>query len=144
MWGWDDRKLEYTHTYIQWLFPSNVPSAEVPDSPVISRADGEKFRSDPELRKRFARSFLVMMKFYGFGITEDGSIFRVADFAQKADNWLTPSNHNFLRITRILKAMMMFGFENNARGFLKALHQVYKENPMIVGASWGFWQRACV
>ena len=144
VWNWNDKELEYSHTYIQWLFPSRIPSSMVSDSPVISQADIVRFKTDSDLRKRFARSYVTVLRFYGFRITDDGSVMRADDFVEKSDNWLTPSNHNYLRITRILKAMMMFGFEKNARDFLEALHQVYRENPELVGASWGFWQRACV
>ena len=125
VWSWDDKQLEYTHSYIQWLFPSTVPSQAVPGSPVIMGPDIEKFRTDQDLRRRFARSYSLMLTFYGFRI-EDGKVVRAGDFAEKSQNWLTPSNHNFLRITRMLKAMMMFGFAAGAKPFYNALHDVYR------------------
>ena len=142
VWSWNDQRLEFTHSYIQWLFPSTVPSQAVPGSPVIMQSDIQKFRSDPELRRRFARSYATMLTFYGFTV-QDGSIVRAGNFAERSRNWVTPSNHNFLRMTRILKAMMLFGFEQGARNFYNALHQVYCDSPMIVGdKTLGFWMRA--
>jgi hypothetical protein len=83
-----------------------------------------------------------MLTFFGLAV-KDGKVVRANTFAQKQSNWVTPSNHNFLRITRILKAMMLFGFEKSAKEFYNALHQVYRDNPMIVGdTTLGFWMRA--
>jgi len=144
VWSWDYERLEYTHSYIQWLFPSTVPSQAVPGSPVIARGDVGKFRTDQELRKRFVRSYATMLTFYGFRV-DDGKVVRAVDYEEKSKDWVTPSNHNFLRITRIIKAMMMFGFEKNAKEFYAALHQVYRENYMVIGdTTLGFWRRACV
>src|SRR5208282_855386 len=97
VWSWNDEQLEYTHSYIQWLFPSTVPSQAVPGSPVIMQSDIQKFRTDPELRKRFARSYGTMLTFYGFAV-QDGKIVRAGNFAERSSNWIIPSNHNFLRI----------------------------------------------
>jgi len=38
-----------------------------------------------------------------------------------------------------------FGFEKSAREFYNALHQVYRDDPLVVGGTTpGFWRRACV
>ena len=68
IWEWDDRQLEYEHTYIQWLFPLREPSRAVPGSPTITAAEVGEFRSDPELRERVLRSFRLMLGFYGFAM----------------------------------------------------------------------------
>ena len=85
-----------------------------------------------------------MLRFYGFTVDID-KVQQGPMFRQKSRNWLSPSNHNYLRITRIPEAMMMFGFERTAKTFCEELHQVYRENGTVIGdRTLGFWRRACV
>jgi hypothetical protein len=143
VWGWNDQQLEFQHTYIQWLFPSEFPSQAVPGSPVITSEEVHQFKTDPELRRRFEQSFSVMLGFYGFYI-DNGKVVRMDHFAHKIRNWLTPSNHNFLRITRILKCLMLFSYSKKARAFYDALLQVYHEHPLVIGEqTLSYWHRAC-
>lgn len=36
IWLWDYQKLEYTHDYIQWLFPLQQKSRFNPDAPLLN------------------------------------------------------------------------------------------------------------
>jgi hypothetical protein len=84
-----------------------------------------------------------MLRFYGFS-TDGGKVVRSDDFARKCQNWLTPNNHNFLRITRIIKCLMLFGYSKRARAFYDALLRVYHEHPSLIGEqTLGYWNRAC-
>ena len=68
--------------------------------------------------------------------TWEGGTYQIVkskDFRQKSRNWLTKYNHNFLRITRILKALVLLGAEKHAKVFLTALEDVYKDNSQVVG-----------
>src|SRR3954462_11280759 len=99
--------LEREHDFIQWLFPLVAASPVNPEAPVLSERDIARFRSSDALKMRLRQSFELMLDFYGFAVQErDGTLAvqRTAKFNSRADNWLTPGNHNFLRITRILKS----------------------------------------
>lgn len=89
-----DEQLESCHNYIQWAFPTVEPSAYNPNAPFPSDDTVSQFEEFPILKQRM--SFLAhrMLRFYF--MNADG-------FA-----WVTPRNHNFLRITRILKCLKFF------------------------------------
>lgn len=58
--------------------------------------------------------------------------------------WLTPGNHNFLRITRILSSLATLGLGEHAEAFLHALNAVYRDEAqrVIPMDTLLFWQRA--
>jgi hypothetical protein len=62
-------------------------------------------------------------------------------------NWISPGNHNHLRITRILKSLLILGLEEEARAFCECLKDIYraesaKSSPGISEVTVSFWQRA--
>ena len=64
-------------------------------------------------------------------------------FDRRAANWLTPGNHNFLRITRILKSLTILGHEDMARAFLECLSTIFDDHRGIIGdRTWDFWRAA--
>lgn len=60
-------------------------------------------------------------------------------------NWVVKSDHNHLRISRIIRSLRVLGLEQNARAFYKALQDVDQDYPGKIGArSKMYWQRATV
>jgi hypothetical protein len=52
-------------------------------------------------------------------------------------------NHNFLRISRMLRSLSLLGLGSYARAFLECLETIYVENPTTVGTTTiGYWRRA--
>ena len=147
IWTWSDFQLEAEHTYIQWLFPLDEESAAVPSSPVLTAEDIKAFRKSAELRDKVRKSLRMMLSFYGFA-AEEGSadnliITPAADFDSKSSRWLISGSHNFLRITRILKSLVLLGLENEAKEFFAALQRVYLKNTGTIGpGSYGYWKEA--
>jgi hypothetical protein len=127
IWRFTPDDLEGIHDYIQWLFPLAEPSAFNPDAPLLDEETIATFRSDPELRKRVARSLDVMLAFY-----------------RGRRDWLTPQNHNFLRLTRILKSLTALGLEDRARELFMFLESTYREQPTVIGATTLSYWRAAV
>jgi hypothetical protein len=149
IWGWNDRQLEVVHTYIQWLFPLREPSQAVPGSPTITEDEARVFRQDPALKERALRSFRLMLGFYGFVMspaadTANGmTLAPAADFEVKSRNWLTTANHNHLRITRILKSLILLGLKREAQEWFAALQRVYVANADIIGrTTYEYWRNA--
>lgn len=144
--GWGHDRLEKIHDYIQWLFPLQERSEFNPAAPLLSANDIEVFRSNSRINKNLLCSFAVMLDFYGFILTmENGflEIIKHKDFEEKAKNWITPRNHNFLRITRILKSLNLLGKSRFAKLFLINLENVYKDNQDTIGQkTLDYWRKA--
>lgn len=94
----DDASLEYTHDFIQWLFPLRERSGANPSAPRLDDAAVAAFRDRPELRAALRRAYDRMLTFY------------------KSDlGWLAPGNHNHLRLTRMMISLRTLGLEEEAR-----------------------------
>jgi hypothetical protein len=141
--AWDDLRLEAVHDYIQWLFPLPDVSRFNPDAPILTAAEAEVFRSDAKLRSAVSRAFDRFLTFLGFA--RDGArIARGSHFARRAETWLTPANHNYLRITRILLCLGYLGLAEQAMAFLAALEDVAAgEGGTVIGSrTLTFWRDA--
>lgn len=121
---WDDGLLEAVHDYIQWLFPLDEPSGANWSAPVLDATDCEQFKSDATLRSNLRRSLVRMLAFYGYQLIEDESppaIRRAENWSERARVWLQPGNHNHLRLTRIMKCLVLLGLPDHARTLQKLL-----------------------
>lgn len=145
VWLYTDSQLEFIHTYIQWLFPLPEASSAVPESPILSNRDIERFNNTEELRNRLLKSFLLLLKFYGFELRYDPeAIIEPSNrFAERSQNWLSANNHNHLRITRILRSLTLLGLPKEAKEFFAALQKVYLKNAEKIGSyAYDYWKRA--
>lgn len=132
--GWPDEDWEEQHDFIQFLFPTDEPSMFNPDAPVLDSATIARFRADPLLRHRLRRSFDRWLSFCGIIRTVDGLAFdnpnpRVWD----------RQNHNWLRITRVLRSLNLLGLPDEAQAFFALLTTI---RPKIDPITWGYWERA--
>ncbi|HYX14719.1 MAG TPA: opioid growth factor receptor-related protein, partial [Nostoc sp.] len=55
------------------------------------------------------------------------------DYPNRKGEWVCRFNHNYLRITRILKCLITFGLENEAQAFYEGLRKIYRENSDRIG-----------
>jgi len=125
IWTFSHDELEGVHDYIQWLFPLAERSAFNPDAPVLDAATIARFKSDATIRRNMQRSLAMMRGFY-----ED-------------PEWLSPGNHNYLRLTRILKSLSLVGLDGEARQLLAWLEEIYKTHAPVIGTrTLDFWRRA--
>ena len=138
--------LERHHDYIQWLFPLPEPSGANPGAPLLSAEDMAAFESDESLRKALLQSFELMLQFYGLELIYREAIVEVvrnANFHERSSVWLTSGNHNFLRISRILRSLSLLGCGAHAVVFLKCLEDIYVEEASTIGnTTMGYWRRA--
>ena len=144
--AWNDERLEAVHDYIQWLFPLPERSAFNPDAPLLGPADIAAFQGSAELRGRLLASFRRMLAFYGLALDETADEPRIApapDFARRARNWLHPGNHNLLRLTRILRCLILLGLPEHARALLACLERLDGEHPgSISPVTMRYWRGA--
>ncbi len=141
--AWDDERLEAVHDYIQWLFPLMEPSRFNPYAPLLTPADRAAFHEDAGLAANLRRAFERMLTFYGFVLdrSEVGvRVSRSAAWTERSAEWLHPGNHNLLRLTRILKSLMLLGQPELAHALHVALHSAAKGR--IAGETLVFWENA--
>lgn len=148
--GFDLDHLEHTHDFIQWLFPLPEPSSANAFSPLLSREDMNRFRSDPSMQAELLRSFTLMLRFFGLALMKPATpgtltVIRADDFAERCAVWLYPGSHNFLRITRILRSLTLLGCPAHAAALLQCLDDVYSSNRDAVGLrTMHYWRSAVV
>jgi hypothetical protein len=139
---WSDSSLEAVHDYIQWMFPLRERSGVNPRAPLLDASTIAAFQTDSELRDQLHASFLRMLRFYGAQF-DSGRVTSGANFAVRSDVWLSPGNHNHLRITRILKCLNTLGLTDDAAAFLEWLMRVHETHPERISESnVHFWRNA--
>ena len=159
----NDEQLEENHYYIQWLFPLKEPSLAVPGSPILTDEDITFFEAHwdtPEerqemidLRLAVLDAFHKMIGFYGLrliAVKRDGdefkSILLIKDensFEGKSKNWLTPKNHYYLRLTRILSSLLLLSDKCSANMLYDCLCDIYEEHKGVIGPlTKQFWDEA--
>ena len=119
-----DAQLEYSHDIIQWLFPLNEQSMHNQAAPVLTEADLVELKTN-EVRNGILKAYDRFTKFYN------------------NPQWLTPHNHNYLRITRILKCFGLAGLDNEKRIMKQVLNLVYIKYRDVIGSKTKkFWDEA--
>ena len=143
IWAWKDDDLEAVHDFIQWLFPLPEPSQFNPDAPLLSEADIDTFKSDPVLRANLVKSFERILVFLGFSFARDGKVVEGENLSARIpDVWATP-NHNWLRITRILRSLTLLGMNAQAQAFYDRLGEFYRRGTFPIPAStFRYWTDA--
>jgi hypothetical protein len=143
LWAWDDGRLEEVHDFIQWLFPLPEASAFNPRAPVLTADDIAAFRAEPALRENLLRSFARILAFLGLTAAADGTVTEGPNFAaREPEVWADP-NHNWLRVTRILRSLHLLGLEEQSRAlfaWLKAAHDA-RRYP-VPGDTFRYWAEA--
>lgn len=144
--GWDDANLEAMHNYIQWLFPLQTPSGPNPTAARLDQATMQTFQSDPVLKNQVLRSLRRMLSFYGLQMDEATRVMtRAPNFAARSAVWLSPHNHNFLRISRMIQSLHLLGLSDYSRSFYHIMENIYRhEGSGVIGdATFGYWRGAC-
>ncbi len=114
----DDVWLEREHNYIQWLFPLLEESNNVHDAPVLSLNDIALIKDDPVALGNFTEALERLSRFY-----------------LENDHWLTPMDHNHLRITRILKSTRLILSLSEAEQFYNLIMERVREAGNLVKPS---------
>ena len=121
-----DEELERRHDFIQWLFPLPEPSAAVPGSPVLTSADIAALRSSPAAQASLSAAADRMLLFY-----------------ESTSWWRRASDHNHLRITRIIRSLRLLAGDEAADGFRrKILDLVEASDAPINATSLRYWAAA--
>ena len=101
IWNFSDTEIERNHDFIQRLFPLNEQSSlslnkfYIEDPAII-----EQIRIDPTI----AKNFITSKNFY-------------LAFLSRNEGWQYRYNHNQLRITRIIKSLLLLVSREEAESF---------------------------
>ena len=121
-----DWKIERTHDVIQWLFPTDIPSEHNSDAPVLTPEDIEIIKNDSIIKAAIQKSLERMIYFY-----------------ERNDYWITQRNHNYLRITRILRCLWLAGLTHDYVSLQKCLDDIFVDYPDIIGEeTYLYWKNA--
>ncbi len=146
IWTWDYHRLEYTHDYIQWLFPLKERSNFNLTAPVLNDRVIVFFMDNDLLKKRLFRSLSMMLKFYGLESSKGADnilIKKTSEYRERSMLWVTEGNHNYLRITRIMTCLMTLGLQSYARAFFDCLANIYIEEGDEIGdVTYRYWECA--
>jgi hypothetical protein len=132
--GWADDVWEDRHDFIQWVSPTDEPSRFNSAAPVLDAPAVARFRADPAMRDRLRRAFDRWLAFCGIARTDTGLAFD----RPNPGVWAGP-NHNWLRITRVLRSLNLLGLPDEARAFFALLATVRGK---IDPTTWGYWEAA--
>jgi hypothetical protein len=141
--GWPDDEFEAVHDFVQWLFPLPEPSRFNPDAPLLTPEDVTAFRDDPLLRANLRKSFERFLTFLGLSAAEGGAVVEGPNFTSRtAEAWAFP-NHNWLRITRVLRSLRLLGLEAEARSLYDRLDALYRSWRFPIPAdTFRYWTEA--
>lgn len=139
--AFSDDDLEEAHDFIQWLFPLPEPSRFNPEAPLLTPEDIAAFYQ-PELQNNLRKSFRRILAFMGLS-QEEGRVVEGPNFAERSiEVWEAP-NHNWLRVTRILRSLMLLGLREEAESLYRWLdHEYTKRRFPINDESMRFWEEA--
>ena len=143
--GWNDDRLEMVHDYIQWVFPSSQRSAVNPFAPLVTDETVRAFDRDPALRGRLEHAFDRMLRFYGLRMRDERVGIDEPAFSSRSRVWLTPGNHNHLRLTRIMQCLSTLGLRANALALQRCLIDEVCAGPgrgRVSARTIEFWRRA--
>ncbi len=143
IWNWSDDDLESVHDFIQWLFPLPEASQFNPDAPLLTPEEIAAFRGDELLRANLRQSFARILSFLGLTLSADERVSEGLNFLQRVpDIWGFP-NHNWLRITRILRSLRLLGLDSESRALYQYLEALYSSRKFpITAQTFRYWEDA--
>jgi hypothetical protein len=126
IWNFSDNEIERTHDFIQKLFPLNEPSQYnlskyyIDDPKLI-----EKLRMDPQIIENIIASMDFMLGFFS-----------------RNNQWQYHHNHNQLRITRIIKSLLLLVSRNEAKSFYQNILSYINSDSSIPPIAHDHWRLA--
>jgi hypothetical protein len=142
--AWSDDELEEVHDFIQWLFPLMEPSQYNPDAPLLTKEDIAVFRNDPVLQANLMKAFDRILTFLGFSLS-DGEVVEGRNFTARIPDVWAGLNHNWLRISRILRSLTLLGMEAHALALYQRLDALYQSRKFPIPAdTFRHWTEAVV
>lgn len=128
-----NKELEDSHKFVQWLFPLKEKSNHNKNAPILDEETIEVMKNSP---KCMGNLEVAVIRFIYFLNPED---------SKEKPHWITPHNHNYLRITRIIKCCYLLGNISMAKIMYWMGMGNYHNYPSDIGANTvSFWADAII
>lgn len=118
-WPTESPSWENKHKFIQWLFPTNTQSHYNSDAPTLDPKTAKILKHNPEFKHKYIRAFERFMAFMRVKLSlnskNDKLLIEIEDSIQNKPP------HNFQRLTRVLRSLRCFGFDDVASLLYNAL-----------------------
>ena len=126
IWSFSDDEIEDNHDFIQILFPLDKPSEAV-DYNIYLKDVNEflKIKSDEIIKKNIIKS-------------KDWFI----NFLKRNDQWKLYSDHNQLRITRIIECLRLLISDEEADSFYSLILSMVGKETEINEITLDYWSKA--
>ena len=126
IWSYTHDEIEYNHDFIQLIFPLNKPSKAVFNNLYLKdREIINKLKRDDHVRKNILKSRDWFLK-----------------FLKENKQWKNYSDHNQLRITRIIECLRLLISDLEADKFYKEMFSLLNDNIQINPSTLKFWDNA--
>ena len=106
-WKINDTQIENTHTFIQWVFPTDEPSRATPGSPVLDEEQILKIQNSEQAKQNLSKSADWFL-----------------NFLRRNNYWQYAHDHNHLRITRMIKSLRLLCGDDEADYFKEQFWQL--------------------
>lgn len=135
-------EFEQYHDFIQWLFPTKTRSRFNPDAPELDNETAEHLIKSKVFNDRFKIAlFRYLSDILGMHI-DGGNTVKIAVYGGKA--WQTPTDHNLLRLTRVIESCALLGHFDFAEELYGALllFSMTTSGKFISNVTVAYWQSA--
>ena len=126
IWNYTDHEIETNHDFIQLIFPLDKPSKAVFNNLFLKNNNQiDMLRADDLVKKNILKSrdwFLIFLK--------------------NNDQWKNYSDHNQLRITRIIECLRLLISNTDANDFYEIILKLLGKDITINPITLEFWKKA--
>ena len=128
IWEYSDIEIEHTHDFIQILFPLNEESNSVSHGIFL---DSEEIIRNIKNNEAVKNNIIKSSKWF-------------LSFLARNSHWKSKHDHNYLRVTRIIKSLRLLVSDQEANKFYESFMQLVDENlkSKINSTTLTYWENA--
>lgn len=125
---WDE-----CHSHMCMVFPLPEPSGFSEEAPILTPEDITLIKASPIAMENILKAFTRYKNF--LGLKDDYSV-----YDKSSAKYYELPNHNWLRFSRVIRCLRIFGYNLEAVGFYEFL----KKNVKNAGFSEKYWESAAL
>ena len=126
IWKFTDEEIEYNHDFIQLIFPLNKPSNAVFNNLYLKSIEEiDMLKHDHLVQKNIIESQNWFL-----------------NFLKNNNHWKSYSDHNQLRITRVIECLRLLISDKEADNFYSEILDIVGQYPRINATTLKFWKDA--
>ncbi len=128
IWNYSDEEIEHTHDFIQLLFPLNEESSAVSNAKYL---DSRKVIQDIKSNKSAKENIVKSSQWF-------------LSFLERNSHWKRKHDHNYYRISRIIKSLRLLVSDEDADMFYKSFMLLIDEQhkAKINSITLNYWENA--